>query len=71
MYGGVEFHPIPEDVFNVLEKNHPKMKKFRQYGLENLAMSTRIMSRQKCANIVTQAFEYAKKHGYQIGYRRG
>lgn len=62
MYGGIEFHPIPAEVFDVLDKNHPKMKKFKQYGLENLAMSTRIMSRQKCANIVTQAFEYAKKH---------
>jgi isocitrate/isopropylmalate dehydrogenase len=41
------------------------MKKFREYGLENLAMSTRIMSRQKCTNIVTQAFEYAKKFGYK------
>jgi isocitrate/isopropylmalate dehydrogenase len=65
MYGGVEFHPIPEEVFNVLEKNHPKMKNFRQYGLDNLAMSTRLMSRQKCANIVTQGFEYAKKYGYK------
>ncbi len=63
MYGGVEFHPIPEEVFDVLDKHHPKMGKFRQYGLENLAMSTRIMSRQKCENIVRQAFEYAKKHG--------
>lgn len=62
MYGGVEFHPIPQDVFAVLEKNHPKMKKFKEYGLDNLAISTRIMSRQKCENIVTQAFEYAKKH---------
>ncbi|MBN2365382.1 MAG: isocitrate/isopropylmalate dehydrogenase family protein [Calditrichaeota bacterium] len=61
MYGGVEFHPIPEAVFNTLEANHPKMKKFKNYGLENLALSTRIMSRQKCANIVTQAFEYARK----------
>ena len=52
MYGGVEFHPIPPDVFAVLEKNHPKMKKFKEYGLENLAMSTRIMSRQKCSNII-------------------
>jgi 3-isopropylmalate dehydrogenase len=41
------------------------MKKFKDYGLDNLAMSTRIMSRQKCTNIVTQAFEYAKKHGYK------
>jgi isocitrate/isopropylmalate dehydrogenase len=61
MYGGVEFHPIPDAVFDVLEANHPKMKKFRRYGLENLAMSTRIMSRQKCENIVRQGFEYAVK----------
>jgi 3-isopropylmalate dehydrogenase len=65
MYGGVEFFPIPAEVFNVLDKNHPKMKKFREYGLENLAMSTRIMSRQKCTNIVTKAFEYAQKFGYK------
>jgi 3-isopropylmalate dehydrogenase len=60
MYGGVEFHPIPEAVFKILLTNHPKMKKFQQYGLENLALSTRIMSRQKCENIVRRAFEYAK-----------
>ena len=65
MYGGIEFHPIPEEVFEVLDRHHPKMKKFRSYGLDNLALSTRIMSRQKCANIVTQAFNYAKKHGYK------
>jgi isocitrate/isopropylmalate dehydrogenase len=65
MYGGVEFHPIPQEVFDALDKNHPKMKKFKEYGLENLALSTRIMSRQKCRNIVTRAFEYAKTHGYK------
>jgi isocitrate/isopropylmalate dehydrogenase len=65
MYGGVEFHPIPQEVFDVLDKNHPKMKKFKEYGLDNLALSTRIMSRQKCSNIVTAAFEYAKKYGYK------
>ncbi|UCF64912.1 MAG: isocitrate/isopropylmalate dehydrogenase family protein [bacterium] len=63
MYGGVEFHPIPDSVFQALDSNHPKMKKFKQYGLENLALSTRIMSRQKCDNIVRQAFSYARKHG--------
>ncbi|MFZ0389641.1 MAG: isocitrate/isopropylmalate dehydrogenase family protein [Calditrichia bacterium] len=63
MYGGVEFHPLPEAVFKALSEHHPKMKKFSQYGLENLAMSTRIMSRQKCANIARQAFEYARKFG--------
>jgi len=64
MYGGVEFHPLPEEVFAVLDKHHPKMHRFKQFGLENLALSTRIMSRQGCTNIVTQAFKYAQKHGY-------
>ncbi len=60
MYGGVEFHPVPQEVFDALCV-HPKMKKFGRFGLENLALSTRIMSRQGCENIVRQAFEYAKK----------
>jgi 3-isopropylmalate dehydrogenase len=61
MYGGVEFHPLPEKVFDAL-CTHPKMKKFGRFGLENIAVSTRIMTRQGCASIVRQAFEYARKH---------
>ena len=62
MYGGVEFHPLPKTVFEALCL-HPKMKRFEEKGLENLALSTRIMSRQGCESIVRQAFEYARKHG--------
>ena len=61
MYGGVEFYPLPEEVFDVLDKNHPKMGKFKKFGLENIAMSTRIMTRQGCRSIITAAFEYARK----------
>ncbi len=61
MYGGVEFHPIPRGVFDALCAN-PKMKRFEQKGLDNLALSTRIMSRQGCESIVRGAFEYAKTH---------
>ncbi len=64
MYGGVEFHPLPRSVFEALCVN-PKMKKFEAAGLDNIAVSTRIMTRNGCRSIVTQAFEYAKKHGYQ------
>ncbi|MFQ6674122.1 MAG: isocitrate/isopropylmalate dehydrogenase family protein, partial [Fidelibacterota bacterium] len=63
MYGGVEFFPLPEELFKVLDRNHPKMKKFEKFGLENIAMSTRIMTRQGCENIVTRAFDYAQKSG--------
>jgi 3-isopropylmalate dehydrogenase len=61
LYAGVEFHPVPQDIFNALSA-HPKMKKFKNTPLEDLAISTRIFTKKACRNIVTQAFEYAKKH---------
>ncbi len=62
LYAGVEYHPVPEELFNVLSKTHPKMKKFEGESLEDMAISTRIFTRKACQNIVRQAFEYAKKH---------
>jgi isocitrate/isopropylmalate dehydrogenase len=63
MYGGVEFFPLPEPVYAALCAN-PKMKKWKdRAGLENIALSTRIMSVQGCTNICKEAFEYAKKTG--------
>ena len=62
MYGGVEFFPLPESVYDALCVN-PKMKKWKAKGLENVALSTRIMSRQGCERICRGAFEFAKKHG--------
>ncbi|MCH6552022.1 MAG: isocitrate/isopropylmalate dehydrogenase family protein [Planctomycetes bacterium] len=61
MYGGVEFFPLPEKVFEALCE-HPRMARFGEKGLENIALSTRIMSRQGCESIVRRAFEYAAKH---------
>jgi 3-isopropylmalate dehydrogenase len=62
LYAGVEFHPVPDEVFKVLNANHPKMKKFENTPLEDLAISTRIFTRKACQNIVRQAFKYAKEH---------
>ena len=63
MYGGVEFFPLPEPVYTALCAN-PKMKKWKdKAGLENIALSTRIMSKQGCTNICKQAFEFAKNTG--------
>ena len=62
MYGGVEWFPLPESVYEAMCIN-PKMKKWKEKGLENVALSTRIMSRQGCESICHQAFEYAKTHG--------
>jgi len=65
MYCGVEFHPIPQEVKDVLNKHHKKMARFMDTPDEDMAMSTRLMTRKACKNIVTDAFEYAKKHGYK------
>src|SRR2546421_727664 len=62
-YGGGEFFPLPPSVFTP-PCAHPKMKKREdKTGLENIALSTRIMSKQGCRNICQQAFEFAKKTG--------
>jgi 3-isopropylmalate dehydrogenase len=66
MYGGVEWFPLPKKVADAMadaEVGHPsRMKKWYEKGLENVALSTRIMSKQGCESICRQAFEYAKKH---------
>ena len=38
------------------------MIKWKDKGLENVALSTRIMSKQGCESICRQAFEFAKTH---------
>ncbi len=61
-YGGVEWFPLPEKIYDTLCDN-PKMIKWKEKGLENVALSTRIMSKQGCESICRQSFEYAKKFG--------
>lgn len=62
LYVGVEFHPVPKELVDVMAKYQPKAKRFQGVDGNDLAMSSRIMSRGGCRNIVTQAFEYAKLH---------
>ncbi|PUA31262.1 MAG: 3-isopropylmalate dehydrogenase [Candidatus Terraquivivens tikiterensis] len=61
LYAGVEFYPLSREVFDALCKN-PRMKEFEKFGLENVAVSLRVMTRQACERIVRAAFEYARKH---------
>ena len=63
LYAGVEWTNPPKVVRDALE-THPKMKAFKQVPSEDLAVSTRIMSRNACRRIIREAFEYAKKFGY-------
>jgi len=64
LYGGVEWTNPPKVVRDALE-THPKMKRFKDVPSEDMAISTRIVTRNACRRIITKAFEYAKKFGYK------
>ena len=65
LYSGVEFHPMPEKVMDVLVSNHPKMKRFANVPLDDIAVSLRIITRQAAQNIIRDAFKYAQQFGYK------
>jgi 3-isopropylmalate dehydrogenase len=64
LYGGVEWTNPPAEVRKALE-THPKMKKFADVKSEDMAISTRIISRNATQRIIRAAFEYAHKFGYK------
>ncbi len=63
LYGGIEWTNPPAEVYNAL-KTHPKFKNFAEVPGEDLAISTRVFTREACRRICAGAFEYAEKHGY-------
>lgn len=63
LYSGVEWTNPPKNVRDAFE-THPKMKAFKHVPSEDMAISTRIVSRNACRRIIRAGFEYAKKFGY-------
>ncbi len=63
LYVGIEFHPLPDEVREVIKKHNKKMARFDGTPGEDIAVSLRVNTRNGCRNIVTDAFEYAKKNG--------
>jgi len=59
MYSGVEFYPMPDEVRKALLL-HPKMKRFQEVPADEMALSTRIMTKKACTRICRRAFEYAR-----------
>ena len=56
LYAAVEFHPLPEEMFDL----HKVMDRFRG---RDVAVSWRVFSKDGCERIVRAAFEYAKETG--------
>jgi 3-isopropylmalate dehydrogenase len=64
LYAGIEWTDPPEQVRDALA-THPKWKTFADTPSADLAISTRLFTRTGCMRIVSAAFEYAAKHGYE------
>ena len=60
-YAGVEFGPITDDLKKAMLKDAPKMKMFMDTPGEDLAISTRIITRKGAERIIRSAFEHADK----------
>ena len=54
---------VPDEVREVLLKHHPKMARFKDVPADEIAISTRIMTKKGCERIAKAAFEYARKTG--------
>ncbi len=64
LYAGIEWTDPPEHVLAAL-KTHPKFKRFASTPPEDLAISTRVFTRNACHRIMRAAFQYAVDHGYR------
>ncbi len=62
-YAGVEFGPVPQELKETLLKYAPKMQRFMNEKDDDIAISTRIITRRGAERIIRAAFEYADKFG--------
>lgn len=63
LYAGIEWTNPPTNVRAAFE-SHPKWKAFKDVPNEELAISTRVITKKAATRIISAAFEYAKKFGY-------
>ena len=63
LYGGIEWTDPPAEVRAAMA-THAKFKAFADVPSADIAISTRVFTRNACRRIIQAAFEYAKKHGY-------
>ncbi|MGD8452272.1 MAG: isocitrate/isopropylmalate family dehydrogenase [Phycisphaerae bacterium] len=64
LYSGVEWTNPPDPVYAALA-THPRFANYKSCPRADLAVSTRIFTRNACRRIAKAAFEYAKKFGYR------
>ena len=65
LYVGMEWSPVPEDLWQAIKANSKKAAEFDIVPRNDIAITLRLMTVKGCTRIVRAAFEYAKKYGYK------
>jgi len=63
LYSGVEFNPVPAELAEVLTKLSKPFAAFKDVPLNELAVSSKVVTRKSSERIIRAAFEFARKHG--------
>ncbi len=63
LYAGVEFHPVPKELSEVLTKLSKPFGAFSGVPLDQLAVSCKVNTKKGSERIARAAFEFARKHG--------
>ncbi len=64
LYGGVEWSNPSDIVYNALMTHKKFVDNFSKSPREEIAISTRILTKKYCTRIIKAAFEYAKKKNF-------
>ncbi|MHA1560770.1 MAG: isocitrate/isopropylmalate dehydrogenase family protein [Promethearchaeota archaeon] len=65
LYVGIEWHPVPESLMKTMIDTHPNAKRFENTNLDDLAISTRIFTRDGVKRILKSSMDYAKEFNYR------
>ena len=62
LYSGVEFNPVPKELADVLAGLSKPFGAFKDVPLDELAISSKVVSRKGSERIIRAAFEFAREH---------
>ena len=63
LYSGVEFNPVPAELAEVLIKFSKPFAAFKDVPLDELAISSKVITHKGSERILRAAFEFARAHG--------
>jgi isocitrate/isopropylmalate dehydrogenase len=65
LYSGIEFYPLPDELRSTIARFNPKINRFKDAPADEIAITLRVITEKGATRIISKAFEYAQKFGYE------